>query len=310
MTSRTSTKPTTRPALRRLMWLGPSAVVVLVVMVLAARWLIELPSMRSFLHDYPGHVELSSPAAEGLPAWLGWQHFLNLFFLVLIVKTGWQVRTVTKPPAHWTRNNQGLIRTKGAPTKISLHLWLHLTMDFLWVLNGALFVFLIFVSGHWRRIVPTSWDVFPNALSAGIQYLSLNWPMENGWVNYNSLQMIAYFVTVFIAAPLAIITGVRMSGAWPKANETLNRVYPVTLARRLHLPVMVYFVLFTFTHVTLVMATGMRRNLNHIFAGRDDESWIGLVVFSGSLLLLAAVWVLARPLFLRPIASWMGKVSR
>ena len=52
--------------------------------------------------------------------------------------------------------------------------------------------------------MPTSWDVFPNALSVLIQYLSLDWPAENGWVAYNGLQLIAYFVTVFIAAPLAL----------------------------------------------------------------------------------------------------------
>ena len=64
--------------------------------------------------------------------------------------------------------------------------------------------------------MPTSWDVFPNAVSAALQYVSLDWPTENGWVNYNGLQQLAYFATVFIAAPLAIVTGVRMSGIWPK----------------------------------------------------------------------------------------------
>ena len=62
----------------------------------------------------------------------------------------------------------------------------------------------LFVTGQWMRIVPTSWDVFPNAVSAALQYVSLDWPTENGWVNYNALQLLAYFTTVFIAAPLAI----------------------------------------------------------------------------------------------------------
>jgi hypothetical protein len=46
-------------------------------------------------------------------------------------------------------------------------------------------------------------------VSVLIQYLSLNWPVENGWVTYNSLQLIAYFVTIFIAAPLAFLTRAR-----------------------------------------------------------------------------------------------------
>ncbi|MEU5849212.1 hypothetical protein [Saccharopolyspora shandongensis] len=47
------------------------------------------------------------------------------------------------------------------------------------------------------------WEVFPNALSAALQYASLDWPTENGWVHYNALQQLAYFTTVLVATPLA-----------------------------------------------------------------------------------------------------------
>ena len=43
--------------------------------------------------------------------------------------------------------------------------------------------------------------------------MSLDWPTERGWVVYNSLQLLAYFVTVFVAAPAALITGLGMSPA-------------------------------------------------------------------------------------------------
>ena len=102
------------------------------------------------------------------------------------------------------------------------------------------------------RIVPTSWDIVPNALSASLQYVSLQWPHENGWINYNALQQLAYFVIVFIAAPLAIVTGLRMSAAWPKDAARLNRAYPIELARAVHFPTMLFFVLFVIAHVTLV----------------------------------------------------------
>ena len=75
----------------------------------------------------------------------------------------------------------------------------------LWLLNGLVFYVLLFATGQWRRVVPTSWDVLPNAASVALQYLSLDWPTENGWVAYNSLQILAYFVTIFIAAPLALV---------------------------------------------------------------------------------------------------------
>ncbi|MDR6413787.1 cytochrome b/b6 domain-containing protein [Pseudarthrobacter sulfonivorans] len=294
----------------RLYWGVPAVLVALVLVVLLAKWMTSLPAVAAFLADYPGHSELPDGAPVGFPAWLAWQHFLNGFFLLLIIRTGWQVRTTTRPSGHWTRNNKGLIKTKNAPTKITLELWLHLTLDALWMLNGLVFVVLLFATGQWTRMVPTSWDVFPNALSAALQYASLNWPTDNGWVNYNALQLLTYFATVFIAAPLAFISGIRTSSAWPKKAPALNKAYPIELARAIHFPVMIYFVAFIVVHVFLVLATGALRNLNHMYGGSDDAGWFGFWVFVASIAAMVAAWFLARPLFLRPIASLMGKVSR
>ncbi|WP_142062353.1 cytochrome b/b6 domain-containing protein [Pseudarthrobacter sp. B4EP4b] len=286
------------------------AVVALAAVVLIAQWMRTLPAVQEFLVTYPGQVELPETAPVGLPAWLGWQHFLNAFFLVLIIRSGWLVRTTARPKEHWTRNNTGLIRTKGKPAKISLNLWFHLSLDALWVLNGVIFVILLLATGQWMRIVPTSWEIVPNALSTALQYASLQWPTENGWVNYNSLQVLAYFSIVFIAAPLALATGLRMSGAWPKNATALNRIYPIETARAIHFPVMLYFVGFIIVHVALVLTTGALKNLNHMYAANDGAGWTGFGMFAASLAVIVAAWFLARPLFLRPIASLAGKVSK
>ena len=39
----------------------------------------------------------------------------------------------------------------------------HGLVTMLWVLNGLVYVSLLFLTGEWRRIVPTSWSVFPEA---------------------------------------------------------------------------------------------------------------------------------------------------
>lgn len=294
----------------KLLWIVPSALFGLFLVVLAAKGLRELPAMQSFMLEFPGASALPAGTPVGFPVWLQWQHFLNFFVIVMIIRAGWQVRTTLRPRVSWTRNNTGFLRTKNSPRKISLDLWLHFASGWLWMLNGLVFYVLIFTTGQWARIVPVHWDVFPNALSAALQYASLQWPTETGWVNYNSLQLLAYFTTVFIAAPLAILTGVRMSGAWPRDATRLNRVYPMSLARAVHFPVMLYFVLFIVVHVTLVLATGALRNLNHMFAGSDEENWIGFWIFAASLVVTAAAWVAARPVLLRPIAALTGTVSR
>ncbi|WP_375385277.1 cytochrome b/b6 domain-containing protein [uncultured Microbacterium sp.] len=272
--------------------------------VLFVRWFLSLDFMRDFMITYPGESKLPEGAPVGIPGWLAWQHFFNTFFLVLIIRTGLQVRRDKRPGAFWTPR-----WSKNGRGKISLSLWFHQSLDVLWLLNGLIFIVLLFATGQWMRVVPTSWDVIPNAISAALQYVSLDWPTENGWVNYNSLQVLAYFVTIFIAAPLAVITGVRMSGLWPKNAERLNKAYPIEWARAIHFPVMLYFVIFIIVHVTLVFATGALRNLNHMYGGQDAINWVGFWIFAGSMVLIVAAWIAARPLVLAPIARLSGKVS-
>ncbi|MBN9190015.1 MAG: cytochrome b/b6 domain-containing protein [Microbacterium sp.] len=271
------------------------------MLVLAVRWFVSLEFMRDFMATYPGEYHLPVGAPVGFPAWVGWQHFFNVFLMVLIIRSGLRVRSEKRPTAFWSR--------RGSKRKISLALWFHQSLDILWLVNGVVFVVLLFVTGQWLRIVPTSWEVFPNALTAALKYVSLNWPTEDGWVNYNALQQLAYFATVFLAAPLAAISGVRMSGVWPKNAKTLNRAYPVEWARAVHFPVMLYFVLFIIVHVALVLATGALRNLNHMYGGSDQVNWIGFWIFAASLAVIAAGWAAARPLVLAPIARLFGTVS-
>ncbi|MCU1513189.1 MAG: hypothetical protein JWO10_279 [Microbacteriaceae bacterium] len=307
--------PTSASAFRsskwfKLVWIVPVAAVVIIGAILIAKGIRASEGGASFIKTYPGEYEPALKAPVGFPAWLAWQHFLNSFFILLIIRTGLEVRRTTRPAAYWTRNNNGIIKTKNPPTRISLSLWFHLCLDFLWVVNGILFFVLIFTTGQWIRLVPTSWDVFPNALSALIQYVSFDWPTENGWINFNSLQQLTYFATVFIAGPLAFITGIRLSPAWSSDWKRASKIYPVGLARAIHFPTMIYFVAFVIVHVTLVLATNALRNLNHMYGGRDDYTWVGFFIFLGSLVVMAAAWIAARPLVLRALASTFGKIGR
>jgi hypothetical protein len=295
---------------RRAVWALIAGLGLLIAVVLLARWFRASDGGIAFLEQYPGETPLPAGTPVGFPWWLNAQHFLNAFFIVLIARTGWLVRTTQRPAAYWTRNNRGLFRTKGEPRKISLDLWLHQTLDVLWAVNGLIFIVLLFTTGQWARLVPTTWEVIPNAASAALQYASLNWPHENGWVNYNSLQQLAYFTVVFIAAPLAILTGVRMSNAWPGPRARISKLYPLAVARALHLPTMYFFVAFIIVHVTLVLTTGALRNLGHMYAATDTEGWIGLAMFALLIVITVLAWFMAKPAFLQPLASIGGKVTR
>jgi thiosulfate reductase cytochrome b subunit len=298
--------PASRPRRRKLVLVVVVAVIVVAAAILLSRWfLLGSAAGQGFLARYPGSVPPPTWAPKGIPAWLGWQHFLSAFLIVLVIKSGWIVRTTRRPSATWIRKG-----AKAGRQKIAIELWAHLSLDLLWLLNGAVFLVLLFCTGQWARIVPTSWDIVPNAASAGLQYVSLHWPSEDGWVDYNSLQLLSYFATVFLAAPLAAVTGFRMSPLWPSRRKRLSRMYPIELARAVHFPVMLYFVVFVIVHVGLVFSTGALRNLNHMYGGQDAVNWWGFGVFVVSLAVMVAGWLLIRPLVMQQAGAVFGKVGR
>ncbi len=310
-----------------LLWLLPIGFVGLIVAVAVAKGLRAMPAVQDFIERYPGTV--APPDAEqnaGFPMWVGLLHFFNLFLMIFIIRSGLQILS-DHPRLYWTRHSTpgrdwfrfqkpvpddplwtakedsvGLPRQIGLPGirhSIGLARWWHLGTDTLWLVNGLLFYVLLFATGQWVRIVPTSWAVFPNALSVMIQYLSLQWPIENGWVAYNSLQLLAYFFTVFVAGPLALITGLGMSPALSTRFKRISKVLSIQTARSLHFLVFAWFLLFIVIHVTLVFTTGLLENLNHMYASRDDNSWVGFGVFALSMVVVIVGWVAATPLTLR-----------
>jgi len=266
----------------------PGALVVSVMAVLFARALHEIPLTASFFVTYPGDTTPWAGTPVGFPAWLSWTHFLNGFFLFFIVRSGLLIRAKHRPPAFVTRRADGARRH-------GIHTWWHLVVDTLWALNGIVYLVLLIASGQWKRLVPASWDILPNALSAGLQYLSLDWPAHNGWTHYNALQLLLYGFTVFVAGPVAVIAGLRLSPIWPTRFARPEGLLGDRFARTLHWLTAVYFIAFTVVHVALVALTGVLANLNHMYAARDDDTWIGAGVFALSIVVTVVAAVLLRP---------------
>jgi methionine sulfoxide reductase catalytic subunit len=310
-----------------LLWLLPIGFLALIIAIAIAKGLRGEAFMQRFIRRYPGTDVASPPAGTaGFPAWVDVQHFFNLFLMIFIIRSGVQILSdhprlywtrhctpgrdwfrIQKPvPADplWTAKQDSIslpaqVGLPGLRHSIGLARWWHLSVDALWLLNGAIFYVLLFASGRWQRLVPTSWDLFPNALSTLVQYLSLNWPAEHGWVAYNGLQLIAYFITVFIAAPLALITGLGMSPALSTRFKRISRIFSIQTARSLHFLVLTWFLLFIVLHVTFVFTTGLLANLNHVYAGRSGGGWLGFWLFAASMVIVVAGWTAATPFTIR-----------
>jgi methionine sulfoxide reductase catalytic subunit len=310
-----------------LLWLLPIGFVVLIAAVAAAQGLRTTDSVQHFIARYPGTVASASAMRNpGLPIWVGVQHFFNLFLMIFIIRSGLQILS-DHPRLYWTRHSTpgrdwfriqkpvpidplwtakkdsislpAHVGLPGIRHSIGLARWWHLGVNTLWLLNGAVFYVLLFTIGQWRHVVPTSWSVFPNSVSVLIQYLSLHWPVENGWVAYNGLQQIAYFITIFIAAPLAFLTGLGMSPALSTRFKRISKLFSIQLARSLHFLVLCWFLVFITLHVALVFTTGLLRNLNHIYAGRDATDWVGFLIFAATMVVVVVAWVAATPFTLR-----------
>ena len=114
-----------------------------------------------------------------------------------------------------------------------------------------------------------------------------------------------------IAAPLALATGLRLSPLWPQRWMRNRGPLSDAWARQTHSLVLWFYLAFTVVHVGLVLLTGARRNLNAMYLGVDDaESWLGMVVFAGSVVVMAVAWVLLRPPAQTAIAERVADVRR
>src|SRR5699024_1359469 len=141
----------------------------------------------------------------------------------------------------------------------------------LWVLNGVVYVILLFATGLWRRIVPTSWDVFPEAWDSLKTYLDLEVPDISHFMPYDSLQMLGYTFVIFVLAPFAMMTGVAMSPAVRSRFPWYVKMFGGHQgARSLHFITMVVFAGFIVMHVSLVFLVHLDRNaVNMVFGGGE-----------------------------------------
>ena len=317
------------------LWLVPLGIVGLVLSIAVVREMTRYGWYQDFITRHPGSsTQYVDPVDSGFPWWLRWQHFLNLLFMMFMIRAGLQIladhprlyfNIASKPDTEWMRLRDAVpadrrdpedaqrvwtakndsvalpkhIGLPGIRHTIGLARWWHFTFDLLWLINGVVFMVLLFSTDQWKRLVPTSFDVFPNALSTALQYLSLQLPQNAGFSTYNALQLLAYFITVFIAAPLALVTGLlqapAIAGRFRTSTGLLNR----QVARTVHFGVLVWMLIFILVHTLMVFVTGFVGNVNHITLGTDTNSYRGVALYAAWMAVVIAFWLAASPLTIK-----------
>ncbi len=318
-----------------LLWLLPIGATLLMLLIALAQSLRELPSMQAFIVAHPGIAQAAPSVDLGFPWWLRLQHFLNMLFMMFIIRAGIQI-LADHPRLYWKRDctpgtewfrfqrpvPAGRVWTAkddavtlptwfgipGLRHTIGLARWWHFSIDLLWVLNGVVFYVMVFWTGQWLRLVPVTWEVFPAALSTAIQYASLNFPVDQSWTRYNGLQQLTYFITVFIAAPLSIATGLLQSPAISNRVGWNEKILNRQAARSIHFISFSWFVLFIIAHGIMVFVTSLRANTNHMFAGVDSQSWVGFWPFMLAMGLVGLAWWRVSP-FTIAHARWVQRAG-
>jgi sulfoxide reductase catalytic subunit YedY len=113
------------------------------------------------------------------------------------------------------------------------------------------------------------------------------------------LQQLSYFITVFVAAPVSLVTGLMQSPAISNALGWFGRLFNWQAMRSLHFLSFAWFVGFILAHGAMVFVTGIRQNTNHMFAGVDDASWKGFPFFLLAMAILIVTWLIASPITIR-----------
>ena len=88
--------------------------------------------------------------------------------------------------------------------------WHFLSIQF-WILTGVVYVVMIFTTGYWHYLVPTSWSIVPDSIRSIGTYLQFKIPPTIPGQPFESAQKLAYFLVIFVLAPLQIATGAAMS---------------------------------------------------------------------------------------------------
>ncbi len=303
------------PADRRFhLWLRPSLLLLFAVLALTPLLVAWGQYLIFGLPQLSGKLDPAEPGPHGFPVWLRYGHYFNLLFMVLIIRAGlsilmdhprlyWNVHCT--PGSEWIRFTPIPVPTDRVWTAKDdaryLSPWLalpggrhsvgmarhwHFLCALFWVLNGLLFVILLFATGQWRRILPADWHIVPEAWSVFVHYATIHLPPEpDGYFRYNSLQHLAYGSVVFLMAPLSILTGLAMSPAVDNYFSWYPRLFGGRqFARSIHFLLLLGYLSFIAVHVLMVVITDLPRNMDHIVLGNDNGA-------SSTGLLLGAVGI-------------------
>lgn len=257
------------------------------------------------------------------PAWLRIAHYLNFLFLILLARSGLSIlmdhprlygNDHCTPGTEWLRFTpvqvpegqeytakedaryiSPWLALPGYRHTIGMARHWHFLPALFWFLNGIIFIALLFGTGQWRRIVPDSWSILPDAWNIFVHYATFHIPPKPEVLHaYNPLQQLSYFGVVFVLAPLSFLTGLAMSPSIVNRFPWYARIFGGRQgARSIHFILLLSYLAFLIGHITMVSVTGFAGNMNRIALGADDGGWLGAALGLAGIASVAGICWLA-----------------
>lgn len=255
----------------------------------------------------------------GFPLWVRLTHWFNVLFMTLLIRSGIAIlaghpmlywNQDCRPGSQWLKFSRKRMpkdrlwtskdEEVGYPSWLALpgghnlglgRYW-HFAAVHGWIYATAIYVVLMLaMPPQWRRLIPSSWTIFPDAWHDFVAYITFHLPGPGTTANpdhpYNALQKLTYFGVVFILTPLQLLTGVAMSPTIVSRFPWYPKLFGNRqAARSIHFLGLVAFVGFLLIHVLMVVLHGFAQEMNKMVMGHEDAGWWGAGV---GLAILAAV---------------------
>ncbi|HWG46840.1 MAG TPA: molybdopterin-dependent oxidoreductase [Gemmataceae bacterium] len=250
----------------------------------------------------------------GYPLGVRLTHWFNLLFVTLLVRSGLAILSA-HPKLYWNIHAWpgsewlDLLRKKlpndrmwcssdeeghwpswlALPGKENLGLgrYWHFFSAPCWLIVGILYLLVLFTSPQWQRLVPTSWDIFPCAGRAMLEYLKLGTPEPDdprfsigpGYLPFNALQQLTYFGLIFFLVPFQILTGLAQSPSLLARFPWYGRLFGNRqAARSLHFLGLVMIGIFFVIHIIMVFWHNFAKEMDKMILNQShsEGSWLGV----------------------------------
>ena len=260
-------------------------------------------------------------ASLGFPWWLRLSHYINLLFIGLLIRSGIQILGAhprlywndgCKPESAWLKFTKKKVPRDKLYTsmddEVPVSPWLalpggenlglgrlwHFFSVIFWLLNGLAYVVLLFATGEWTRLVPTSWSIVPDSWHTFLTYITLHIPPASDFRPYDPLQQLTYAAIVFLLAPFMLLTGAAMSPSIEARFPWYIKLFGGRQsARSLHFLSMLAFVLFIIIHTALVLIVHFQDNIRNIIFGTGQSDFrLAALIAIFALVVVATIYVL------------------